>query len=125
MVHERILQFEQDADGVFTYVPDPDESEIDRNKLFLYELELGIRAKRDLVLAQELSLSHLLSLLPEWLKDAIYSISLLAQLLTSRFMQNGKWVKFSKWKLGWNFMSLIMLYRVAKDIVKAFKNPSQ
>lgn len=39
-------------------------------------------------------------------------------------MVDGKWVKISKWKLAWNFVSLVMIFKAAMDIVKAFKNPS-
>lgn len=131
MARYRILELQQSAEGVWEYIPDPDESEVKQNLDFLTSMELALRlvpinrSGHPLVTAQDLSLDTIINILPEWLKDTIYAISVLAELLTSRFMVDGKWVKFSKWRIGWNFMSLIMIYKAAKDIVKAFKKPSE
>lgn len=131
MARNRILELQQSTEGKWEYIPDPDESEIKDNADFLTSMELALRlvpvyrSSHPRVKAQDISLDTIINILPEWLKDTIYAIGVLAELLMTRFMIDGKWVKFSKWRIGWNFMSLIMIYKAAKDIVKEFKKPSE
>jgi len=126
MAQNRILQLKQDISGKWEYIPDPDESEIKENIYFLYGLDLALQVSLALdrsIKPGDISMETIIHIIPEWLKDAIYAISVMADLFLTRFMKDGKWVKFKWINVGWNFMSLVMLYRAAKDIVKAFKKP--
>lgn len=132
MARNRVLELQEGIDGKWEYIPEPDESDIRNNLLFLTSIELSLRMRpwgnpsipRSIVKAQDISIQTILDILPEWLKDTIYAISVLAEILTTRFMKDGHWVKIKWINVGWNFMSLIVVFRAAKDIVKAFKKPS-
>lgn len=128
MAKSQLLEL-QEVDGKWEYIPDPDESEVKESIFFLSGIDLALQLRHQdparYVRAEDISLHTIIQILPEWLKDTIYAVSVLAELLTTRFMVDGKWVKFSKWKIGWNFMSLIMIYKAAKNIVKTFKKPSE
>ena len=124
MVHDQLLQFEQDASGKFIYTPQPDEQEFMDALHFNTSYELALRLREsepNWVQSQWISEETIIKILPDWLKNVIIAIGILGELLINRFMEDGKWVKLSKWKVGWNIKSLIMLYLAAKDVVKAFK----
>lgn len=124
----KMLQLEADATGRFVYVPEPDESEVRTSNAILSSISLALQFRENhSISASSADLGpygYLVEVLPEWFKDVIFAITVFAQLLVDRFMVDGKWVKISRWNIVWNFISLVMVFKAGRDIVKAFKNRS-
>lgn len=115
------LHFNKDETGKYVYVPEPDESAF-LDALSRVHFWNAYNQPDDV--SAEITEPTFLAIMPEWLRDVIAAIAILGELLITRFMKDGKWVPIKWHRIAWNFTSLVLLFKAARQIIKLFKNDS-